>query len=640
MVSRCWSRSLATASTPPSHLRLALCLPGVDDFVVDLGCDKFCILRNGEVLASRLCARTTSTKISFSLQDFTRRLFGADARYTKDYLTIHGYMQILGLESTNSKVIKYIEYYALHDLVRGQNNATIFNWLKNRDLIDGMTIEHAVAILLLNIKHEFMKDICIGTRLSMIVPNDWNDRQKRLMLLACKYSNIVAGRLIPSGTALAMQYAVSKKSTLPSKVNPGSKYVLLIDIGMTHCTFTLALYSFRAPHKNVKSSTDKTNHIRIINSLTECDHIHGMNINRLINDIIVAKYEAIYGSIQDKKLLSHVVKGKLDEEINDIKKSFSLGAKEVRVCIDRFYGHHDFNVTITKTEFENKFESLLAPLKSQFIRLISEVNLTVNDVYEVELVGGSMRLPIIREYINNNVLLKSKSIKMSLNTDEGAALGGMSIMSNDELEVHDILYNNYFVQINDQKCVKLYKRGDQLCQLNKKQIRANITKQNKYVSLVILSAVSGDEQLTPVSSYLVYPPTMVQDSTQLVVTFAINPIAGIVYVQNIECEVDKRVLQVHSRLIGDHVVAVSKICHIEDQVNEAVAMRDIKVNRRNEIESMLLQLQKNNDLAPNTIDLIASINTWLDEAVYTEKQMNEFDEFFHTLNSIHSSMPS
>ncbi len=621
-----------------NHTLLVPCLPGEDDFVVDLGCDKFCILRNGDVLANRLCARTTPTKISFSLQDFTRRLFGADARYTKDYLTIHGYTQILGLESTNSKVMKYIEYYALHDLLRCQNDETAFKCLQNSDLFDGMTIEHAVAVLLLNIKHEFMKDIYIGTRLSMIVPNDWNDQQKRLILLAYKYSNIAAGRLIPSGTALAMQYAVSKKAALPSKTNPGSKYVLLIDIGMTQCTFTLVLYSFRAVNKNAQSSTDKSNHIRIINSLTECDHIHGMNINRLINDILVAKYEAIHSIIQDKQLISHVMKGKLHEEINEIKKSFSLGAKEVRVSIDRFYGHHDFNTTITKSEFESKFESLLAPLKSQFLKLISEVNLTINDIYEVELVGGSTRLPIIREYIDTDVLQKSKPIKTSLNADEGAALGGMSIMSNNEFEVHDILYYNYFIQINDQKHVKVYKRGDQLSQSNKKKVRANISKQDKYVSLVILSSASGEEQLTSVSSYMVYPPKIAQDSTQIAITFAINHITGTVYVQNIECEIDKQVLQVHSRLIGANGAAISKICQIEDKVKEAVVMRDIKVNRRNEIESMLLQIQKNSNLAPNVVDLIASINTWLDEGVYMEKQMKEYDEFFDALNSIHNSM--
>ncbi len=629
-------------------------LPGNDDFVVDLGCDKLCILRNGDVLTNQLCGRITPTKISFSLQDFARRLFGADARYTKDYLTLHGYFQLLGLESTNSKVKDYIEYYALHDHVGNINNRIIFKWLKECDLVNMFTIEHAVAVLLLYIKYEFMinrrnnlhrnqpedqefnqtTDICLS-KLSIIVPNEWNDRQKRSLLLAYKFATIEAGRLIPSGTALAMQYATSKKPMLPSKENPASKYVLFIDIGQSQCTLTLVLYSFRT----INDSKERTNHIRIVNSLASSDHISGMNIIRLIHDILVEKYEKIYSKTPEKHHVVHAMKGKIFEEINEIKRSFSLGAKEVRVSIDRFYDHQDFNVTIAKEEFESRLATLILPLKEQFTKIINEAHIDISNIYEVELVGGSTRLPSVRDFIDKNLLYKSKRAKTSLNADEGAALGGSSIISNsNDFSLHDVLYYNYYIQINDQEYTKLYKRGDQMCHTNKKQIRTEVSVNTSTLNLVILSSVSGEGQFTTVSTYTIYPPKVEVASIPLVINFAIDPVTGIVYVQNVECEVGKQLQQVHSRLRENDVLMVNKVRQIEGKVREATVARDIKVNRRNDIESMLLYLKKRKNLPAKVTDLITTIDSWLDEAVYMDKQMEEYDEYFALLRSIHNSM--
>lgn len=79
---------------------------------------------------------------------------------------------------------------------------------------------------------------------------------------------------------------------------------------------------------------------------------------------------------------------------------------------------------------------------------------------------------------------------------------------------------------------------------------------------------------------------------------------------------------------------MNKIRQIEGKVKEAVIARDIKVGKRNDIERMLLHTKKSSDLPPCEVDLIAKIDTWLDEAVHADKLMEEYDEYFDALRSI------
>ena len=76
--------------------------------------------------------------------------------------------------------------------------------------------------------------------------------------------------------------------------------------------------------------------------------------------------------------------------------------------------------TITRAKFESMIESLVGETISTLKRVVSDAGLSMNDIKEVVMVGGSTRVPLVQEEVKKAF---GKELNKSVNPDEVVAIG-------------------------------------------------------------------------------------------------------------------------------------------------------------------------------------------------------------------------
>ncbi len=83
------------------------------------------------------------------------------------------------------------------------------------------------------------------------------------------------------------------------------------------------------------------------------------------------------------------------------------------------------NYTLSRAEFEKITRDLLERCKAPVTKALNDANVSLSEVDEVILVGGSTRMPAVQELVKN---MTGKQPNMSVNPDEvvcnGAAVQG------------------------------------------------------------------------------------------------------------------------------------------------------------------------------------------------------------------------
>lgn len=94
-------------------------------------------------------------------------------------------------------------------------------------------------------------------------------------------------------------------------------------------------------------------------------------------------------------------------------------------------------VSLTRSEFERMTEDLLDRCKAPFNQAVADAGVTVNDIDHVILVGGSTRMPMVRELVRS--LTGGKDPHQGVNPDEVVAVGAAIQAGVLKGEVKDVL---------------------------------------------------------------------------------------------------------------------------------------------------------------------------------------------------------
>ena len=101
----------------------------------------------------------------------------------------------------------------------------------------------------------------------------------------------------------------------------------------------------------------------------------------------------------------------------------------------------DFNSTLTRARFEHLCQPLFSKTLECVKTVLDDAHLSRDDITEVVLVGGSLRIPKVQEMLKS--FFKSKSLNKLVNPDEAVACGAAiqtAILNNDQLfSVCDLL---------------------------------------------------------------------------------------------------------------------------------------------------------------------------------------------------------
>ncbi len=106
---------------------------------------------------------------------------------------------------------------------------------------------------------------------------------------------------------------------------------------------------------------------------------------------------------------------KLRREVEKAKRILSTET-ETKIEIESFFQNEDFNAKLTRSEFENLNMDLFRSTLKSIEQVLQDADLARTDIDEIILVGGSTKIPMIRQIIKE--YFHGKEPLHNINSDE------------------------------------------------------------------------------------------------------------------------------------------------------------------------------------------------------------------------------
>ena len=227
------------------------------------------------------------------------------------------------------------------------------------------------------------------------VPAYFNDSQRQ----ATKDAGAIAGlnvlRIINEPTAAALAYGLDKKTS-------GEQNVLIFDCGGG--THDLSILTLDDGVFEVKATAGDT-------------HLGGEDFDNTMVDWCVSEFKK--KSKLDVAGNSKALR-RLRTACERAKRNLSSSTQS-QIEVDSLSEGVDFQATITRAKFESMcepfFKRCIAPLEG----LLKDAKMSKDQIHEIVMVGGSSRIPKIRELLSG--FFNGKKLNDSVNPDEAVAFG-------------------------------------------------------------------------------------------------------------------------------------------------------------------------------------------------------------------------
>lgn len=274
-----------------------------------------------------------------------------------------------------------------------------------------VSAEHVLAIMLARAKYIALRanNNVEMAECVLAVPSWFSDSQRRGVLAACEIANVNCLKVMNEGTAIALSYGIYKSAKkLFSESEP--QYIMFIDLGYTCYSVTIA--EFVQEKLQIRATVTDRN-------------IGGRNFDDVIIEFLASSFQKKFG-IDVRKNPKAILK--LQTAAEKAKKTLSpQGVNEVNISVECLAEDRDLNALLTKAEFEQRTEHLVQGLQAPIEECLREAGLTKEQLHEVEIVGGSSRINIVKKSLGALLGLNAEAVnyglKTTMNSDEAVARG-------------------------------------------------------------------------------------------------------------------------------------------------------------------------------------------------------------------------
>ena len=97
------------------------------------------------------------------------------------------------------------------------------------------------------------------------------------------------------------------------------------------------------------------------------------------------------------------------------------------ICIEALADGEDFSYQLTRTKFEEINANHFAKIVPIIDKCLADADLTKHQIHDVVMVGGSTRIPKIRELVQG--YFQGKNLDHTINPDEAVARGAAIVAS-------------------------------------------------------------------------------------------------------------------------------------------------------------------------------------------------------------------
>ena len=236
------------------------------------------------------------------------------------------------------------------------------------------------------------------------VPAYFNDAQRQATKDAGKIAGLNVKRIVNEPTAAALAYGLDKQGT--------DQRILVFDLGGG--TFDVSILDLADGVFEVLA-TNGDNHLG-------GNHLGGDDWDQKIIDWLVSEVKNKYGvDLSKDKIALQRLKEAAEQAKKELSSSTStsISMQYLAMTPDGTPVHLD--ETLTRAHFEEMTSDLLGRCRTPFNNVLHDAGISVSDIDHVVLVGGSTRMPAVKELVKE--LTGGKEANQSVNPDEVVAVG-------------------------------------------------------------------------------------------------------------------------------------------------------------------------------------------------------------------------
>ena len=235
-------------------------------------------------------------------------------------------------------------------------------------------------------------------------PAYFNDAQRQATKDAGKIAGLNVLRIINEPTAAALAYGLEKGKE--------DERILVFDLGGG--TFDVSLLE-------IGKDDDGFSTIQV-QATNGDNHLGGDDWDQKIIDWLVGEVKNKYGvDLSKDKIALQRLKEAAEQAKKELSSSTStsISMQYLAMTPDGTPVHLD--ETLTRAHFEEMTSDLLGRCRTPFNNVLRDANISVSDIDHVVLVGGSTRMPAVKELVKE--LTGGKEANQSVNPDEVVAVG-------------------------------------------------------------------------------------------------------------------------------------------------------------------------------------------------------------------------
>jgi len=280
--------------------------------------------------------------------------------------------------------------------------------------------EELVAMILTHVQRlasDFTESKVVDCVLT--VPPHFSQAQRESLLIAAEIAGLKVLTLIDENVAAAVQHGVY------TEFNNASHKMLLYNMGSASTKVTLLDFYGKLP-QGAKASAKPSTQIDVLAKAWDRT-LGGDSLDMLLVEMILDNFEQTHGTQASELRASRRALERVRAQATKIKTVLSANA-EFPVSIESLHDGRDVRFHVTRQQLEDAgkalFERVIAPVE----KVLGQAGLTVEDIDAVEIIGGGVRVPRVKEILSQ--YLQGKELGTHLNGDESKALGAVFVGAN------------------------------------------------------------------------------------------------------------------------------------------------------------------------------------------------------------------
>jgi len=369
---------------------------------IDFGNDTcyISVARQGgiETIANDYSLRATPSYVAFGEKSRIMGVSAKSGQMTQVKRTFFGFKRLLGRKFDDPHVQSELSRVPF-EVKQTQDNGIVYpiNYGgKNKQL----TPEQLTAALFTKLKET--GETALGTKVNDVVisvPAYFTDAERRATLDSAKMAGLNVLKLMNDVTATSLAYGIYKQD-LPETDKP-SRNVVFVDCG--HTGTQVAACSFNKGKLNMLASAHTSN--------------GGRDFDEAISRYFIKDFLERYKlNVPENKKATL----KLMTEAEKLKKLMSANTNKIPLNIECFMDDKDVKGTMDRATFEELVAGDMFNIEKVLRECLDSSKLKVEDIYSVEIIGGSSRIPLIKSIIEK---VYNKVPSTTLNADEAVSRG-------------------------------------------------------------------------------------------------------------------------------------------------------------------------------------------------------------------------